>query len=203
MKKKALIIFTRYPEIGKTKTRLIPAIGAEKSANLQRLMTEKTINSIELLTKIIDIEVNIYFQGGNKELMQQWLGDKYNFYPQIERDLGEKMYSAFKDSFAQKNEQVIIIGVDCLELSIDILQEAFLALNNHDLVIGKALDGGYYLLGLNTLEKSLFDHIQWGTNQVFSQTMSKIEKLNYITYQLPVLRDVDRAEDLHLVSFEY
>lgn len=203
MKKKALIIFTRYPEIGKTKTRLIPAIGAEKSANLQRLMTEKTINSIELLTKIIDIEVNIYFQGGNKELMQQWLGNKYNFYPQIEGDLGEKMYSAFKDNFDKKNEQIIIIGVDCLELNIDILQEAFLALNNHNLVIGKAFDGGYYLLGLNTLEKSLFDNIKWGTNQVFYQTMSIVQTLNYITYQLPVLRDVDRAEDLHFVSFEY
>lgn len=203
MKKKALIIFTRYPEIGKTKTRLIPAIGAEKSANLQRLMTEKTLNSIELLTNIIDVEVNIYFQGGNKELMQQWLGDKYNFYPQIEGDLGEKMYSAFKDNFDKKNEQIIIIGVDCLELSIDILQEAFLALNNHDLIIGKALDGGYYLLGLNTLEKSLFDNIKWGTNQVFYQTMSIVQKLNYITYQLPVLRDVDRSEDLHFVSFEY
>lgn len=203
MKKKALIIFTRYPEIGKTKTRLIPAIGAEKSANLQRLMTEKTINSIELLTKIIDVEVNIYFSGGNKKLMQQWLGDKYNFYPQIEGDLGEKMYSAFKDNFARKNEQVIIIGVDCLDLNIDILQEAFIGLNNHDLVIGKAFDGGYYLLGLNSLEKSLFDNIKWGTNQVFSQTISIVHKLNYITYQLPVLRDIDRAEDLQFISFEY
>jgi len=203
MKKKALIIFTRYPEIGKTKTRLIPAIGAEKSANLQRLMTEKTLSSIELLTNIIDVEVNIYFQGGNKELMQQWLGEKYNFYPQIEGDLGEKMYSAFKDNFENKNQQVIIIGVDCLELNIDILQEAFLALDNHDLVIGKALDGGYYLLGLNSLKKSLFDNIKWGTNQVFSQTMLIVQTLNYSTYQLPILRDIDRAEDLQFVSFEY
>ncbi|WP_017296239.1 TIGR04282 family arsenosugar biosynthesis glycosyltransferase [Geminocystis herdmanii] len=203
MKKKAIIIFTRYPEIGKTKTRLIPAIGAEKSANLQRLMTETTLSSIELLTNIIDIEVNIYFQGGNKELMQQWLGDKYNFYPQIEGDLGEKMYRAFKDNFEKKNEQVIIIGVDCLELNVDILREAFLALNNHDLVIGKALDGGYYLLGLNSLEKSLFDNIKWGTNQVFSQTMSIVQTLNYSTYQLPILRDIDRAGDLYFVSFEY
>lgn len=203
MKKKALIIFTRYPEIGKTKTRLIPAIGAKKSANLQRLMTENTLSSIERLTNIIDVEVNIYFSGGNKKLMQEWLGDKYNFYPQIEEDLGEKMYSAFKDNFGRKNEQVIIIGIDCLDLNIDILQEAFIALNNYDLVIGEAFDGGYYLLGLNSLEKSLFDNIKWGTNQVFFETMSRAEKLNYITYQLPILRDIDRAEDLQFVSFEY
>jgi rSAM/selenodomain-associated transferase 1 len=166
-------------------------------------MTEKTLSSIELLTNIIDVEVNIYFQGGNKKLMQQWLGEKYNFYPQIEGDLGEKMYSAFKDNFDNKNQQVIIIGVDCLELNMDILQEAFLALDNHDLVIGKALDGGYYLLGLNSLKKSLFDNIKWGTNQVFSQTMSIVQTLNYSTYQLPILRDIDRAGDLYFVSFEY
>lgn len=203
MKKKALIIFTRYPESGKTKTRLIPVIGAEKSANLQRLMTEKTLSSIELLTKIMDVEINIYFSGGNQELMQQWLGDKHNYYTQISGDLGAKMYQAFKDNFVKKNQQVIIIGVDCLDLNVNILQEAFMALNNYDLVIGKALDGGYYLLGLNNLKKVLFNNIKWGTNQVFLQTMYKAEQLNYTTYQLPILRDIDRAEDLQFVSFEY
>ncbi|MGI0480063.1 TIGR04282 family arsenosugar biosynthesis glycosyltransferase [Geminocystis sp. CENA526] len=203
MKKKSLIIFTRYPEIGKTKTRLIPAIGAEKATNLQRLMTEYTISSIELLKNIIDVEINIYFQGGNKNLMQQWLGDKYHFYPQIEGDLGEKMYRAFKDNFARNNQQVIIIGVDCIDLNINILQEAFMALNIHDLVIGKALDGGYYLLGLNSLEKSLFNNIKWGTSQVFSDTISRAKKLHFSIYQLPILRDIDRAEDLPYLPFNF
>lgn len=194
--KKSLIIFTRYPEIGKTKTRLIPAIGAEKAANLQRIMTEKTLLKAEKLKDFLEVEINIYFTGGNLDLMKTWLGKKYNYYSQIQGDLGLKMFSAFNDVFTQNNQQVIIIGIDCPQLNSEILKEAFIALNNHDLVIGKAIDGGYYLLGLNQLKKSLFFNINWGTSQVYNQTMAIANNFNYNTYLLPILTDIDRPEDL-------
>ena len=204
MTKKSLILFTRYPEVGKTKTRLIPSIGPKNSAHLQKFMTEKTLHTIEQLKTVIDIEIAIYFQGGNQELMKEWLGNNYNFYPQVEGDLGIKIYSAFEDSFKRGNEQIIIIGVDCLELNVAILQTSFNALNNYDLVIGEALDGGYYLLGFKDLKKSLFENINWGSDQVFSQTISAINKLNLTTYYLPILRDIDRPEDLpYILSFFY
>lgn len=194
--KKSLIIFTRYPEIGKTKTRLIPAIGAEKAANLQRIMTEKTLLKVEKLKEFLAVEINVYFTGGNLNLMIEWLGENYHYYQQIEGDLGLKMYSAFQDIFTEDNQQVIIIGIDCPKLNSEILKEAFIALNNHDLVIGKAIDGGYYLLGLNQLKKSLFTNINWSTSQVFSQTMAIANNLNYNIHELPILRDIDRPEDL-------
>lgn len=194
--KKFLIIFTRYPELGKTKTRLIPAIGAEKAMDLQRLMTEKTVNTAQLLKDKINIEIYIYFSGGNVNLMKNWLGNEYKFYPQQQGDLGLKMYSAFQDVFTQGSHHIIIIGIDCPQLNIDILTTAFNRLNSHDLVIGKATDGGYYLLGLNYLEKQFFLNINWGSNQVFSQTMAIAHKLNYRIYQLPTLPDIDRPEDL-------
>ncbi|BAQ63476.1 TIGR04282 family arsenosugar biosynthesis glycosyltransferase [Geminocystis sp. NIES-3709] len=203
MKKKSLIIFTRYPEVGKTKTRLIPALGAEKSADLQRLMTENTLKKLDNLTNTIDLEINIYFSGGNIDLMKKWLGNKYSFYPQIEGDLGFKIYSAFEDNLKRGKEQIIIIGVDCPDLDSQILQEAFLSLNNYDLVIGKAMDGGYYLLGLNMLEKILFTNINWGTSQVFSQTMSIAKKLNFTIHELPILRDIDRPEDLKYIGVSF
>ena len=196
MNKKAVIIFTRYPEIGKTKTRLIPAIGAKKAADLQRQMTEKTLLEIEKLNQLLDININIYFSGGNLDLMKAWLGEKYHYYYQIDGDLGLKMYSAFEDTFSQNNQQIIIIGVDCPKLNYQILKEAFMALNNHDLVIGKATDGGYYLLGLNQLKKDLFVNINWGESQVFSQTIIKSKNLNLNIYELPILTDIDRPEDL-------
>ncbi|MBL1209714.1 TIGR04282 family arsenosugar biosynthesis glycosyltransferase [Geminocystis sp. GBBB08] len=203
--KKSLIIFTRYPEIGKTKTRLIPAIGAEKATDLHRQMTEETLSKVQQLKEFLDLDIRIYFVGGNLDLMKGWLGKQYNYYLQIEGDLGLKMYSAFDDTFIQDNQQVIIIGIDCPQLNYHILQEAFVALNNHDLVIGKAQDGGYYLLGLNQLNKTLFTNINWGTSQVFSQTMAIANKLKWSVYQLPVLRDIDTPEDLkfyqHIDSF--
>jgi uncharacterized protein len=194
--KKSLIIFTRYPEIGKTKTRLIPAIGAEKAANLQRIMTEETLLKVEKLKEFLEVKINIYFTGGNSDLMTAWLGKKYNYHQQIDGDLGLKMYSAFQDIFTEDNQQVIIIGIDCPKLDYEILKEAFMALNNHDLVIGKAQDGGYYLLGLNQLKKCLFTNINWGTSQVFSQTMAIANNLGCSIYKLPILRDIDRPEDL-------
>jgi len=194
--KKSLIIFTRYPEIGKTKTRLIPAIGAEKACNLQRLMTESTVKKAYQLRAKFKIDINIYFHGGSKDLMQNWLGNNYNYYPQNGQDLGIKMYNAFGDSFAKNSCEVVIIGTDCLDLDENILNQAFNQLNNYDLVIGKAEDGGYYLLGLKSLNKDLFININWGSDSVFNTTVAIASRLNYSIYQLPTLRDIDRPEDL-------
>lgn len=194
--KKSLIIFTRYPEQGKTKTRLIPAIGAEKAADLQRQMTEHTLKTVAGLSEQLNLKISIYFNGGNLNLMQQWLGDQYHYQLQSDGDLGDKMYFALKDSFSKDSQRVVIIGIDCPSLSVDILNQAFTSLSNHDMVIGGADDGGYYLLGLRKLEKTLLENINWGTNTVFSQTMTIAQQLNYKIYQLPILKDIDRPEDL-------
>ena len=193
---KSLIIFTRYPEKGKTKTRLIPAIGAEKAADFQRQMTEHTIKTVAQLSKDLNLKINIFFNGGSFDLMRKWLGNKYHYQLQSQGDLGDKMSSAFADSFSQDSQQVVIIGIDCPSLSVEILNQAFTSLNDHNMVIGGADDGGYYLLGLSQLENSLFKNVDWGTDQVFEQTMTIAKKLDYTIYQLPILKDIDRPEDL-------
>ena len=192
----SLIIFTRYPEKGKTKTRLIPAIGAEKAADFQRQMTELTMKTVGDLTTKLVVNIEVYFNGGNLSLMQNWLGEQYHYQLQAEGDLGTKMYSAMTDCFSQGSQKVVIIGIDCPSLSVDILSEAFNSLNDRSMVIGGADDGGYYLLGLTQLDKSLFEDIDWGTDKVFSKTMAVANKLNYQVHQLPILKDIDRPEDL-------
>lgn len=194
--KKSLIVFTRYPEIGKTKTRLIPAIGAEKAADIQRQMTEYTLKIVAQAQMDINFDVNVFFNGGNLDLMEKWLGDEYSYQRQTDGDLGKKMYFAFEDCFNSGSQQVVIIGIDCPSLSSQILYQAFTALESNQMVIGGADDGGYYLLGLTQLPKSLFEDINWGTETVFTQTMTIAQKLNYKIYQLPVLKDIDRPEDL-------
>ncbi len=197
----SLIIFTRYPEIGTTKTRLIPAIGAEKASNLQKKMTQLTIDKSRQLQDKLNLNIDVYFSGGNKEKMASWLGENINFKTQAQGDLGTKMYSALEDKFKQGSKNNLIIGTDCPDLTTDILFTAFNQLKNHDLVIGEAEDGGYYLIGLNSLIPDLFIDINWGTETVFSQTIDKAKKLNLSVYQLPILRDLDRPEDLEFYQF--
>lgn len=188
-----LIIFTRYPEVGKTKTRMIYELGKEGAALLQKNLTEHTLMNLEDLP---NINLTIYFSGGNYNLMQEWLGNGLNFVEQKEGNLGYKMQSAFADSFNNQNERVVLIGIDCPDLNINIINDAFSKLKNSDLVLGPAADGGYYLIGLSRYIPELFINIDWGTSEVFKQTQKIANQLNLKSCNLPLLADVDHPEDL-------
>ncbi len=204
MDNSTLIIFTRYPEPGKTKTRMIPALGAEGAAKLQRLMTEHTLKQARQLPNKIAIE--IHFTGGdsfacaerNRAKMQDWLGKDLIYKEQTHGDLGKRMHFAFESAFATGKDRVVIIGVDCPDLDREILQAAFNAFDPHDLVLGPAADGGYYLIGLCRLVPELFVGIDWGSDRVLAQTKKIADRSPLNTYYLPVLNDVDRPEDLSI-----
>lgn len=193
-----LIMFSRYPEAGKTKTRMIPALGAVGAAELQRQMTEHTIKIAKQLQLFRQISIEVYFAGGSRELMSKWLGKDLNYYPQPEGDLGFKMQSAFERAFSLGQNRVVTIGIDCPDIDLDILQQAFDSLKNLDLVLGPAIDGGYYLIGLKTLIPELFADINWGTPEVFAKTQQIADNLQLNTTYLTTLRDVDRPEDLFI-----
>jgi uncharacterized protein len=189
-----LIIFTRYPEPGKTKTRMIPVLGADGAALLQHQMTEFTvIKAKKILEKVT---IAIYFTGGNISIMQNWLGKDLIYQEQTDGDLGDRMKSAFKDAFTKGINKVVIIGVDCPDLDSEILNEAFDALDRHDLVLGEAADGGYYLIGLRRLVPELFMDINWGSSEVLAKTKEIANNLQLKVDYLPLLNDVDRPEDL-------
>ncbi len=194
--KQHLIIFTRYPEPGKTKTRLIPVLGSVGAANLQRQMTEHTIFNVKELQTVIDISVEVRFAGGNMELMQQWLGLDLVYQSQGEGDLGSRMARSLLQAFQSGAEKAIIIGTDCPGLNAQILATAFEKLHTFDLVLGPALDGGYYLIGLRQTIPELFANIEWGTAQVFQKTVEIAQKFNLSQVNLINLADVDRPEDL-------
>ena len=202
--RKRLIIFTRYPEPGHTKTRMIPALGAEGSAGLQRQMAEHTLVQV----RKVQAELEVHFAGGSQRLMQDWLGADLTYQQQSEGDLGQRMKSAFEVSFADGINRTVMVGVDCPDINTTIIAEAFDALEQQDLVLGPAADGGYYLIGLKCLIPELFLGINWGTSQVLAKTQSIAQKLGLTVYYLPLLEDVDRPEDLaiweryHLSSTE-
>lgn len=191
-----LIIFTRYPQPGKTKTRLIPALGIEGAANLQRQMTEYTLSEVKKLCKSTAISFEVRFADGDLQLMKNWLGTELNYQLQGEGDLGKRMENSFLDAFNLGAKKVVIIGIDCPGVNAEVLAQAFKKLPDCDLLLGPAVDGGYYLIGLNRAIGKLFTNIDWGTEAVLQQTVNIAQQLNLSVAYLQTLADVDRPEDL-------
>lgn len=194
--KKKLLLFTRYPVAGRTKTRLIPTLGAKGAADLQRQLTERTLRTAADLAGSLSLTLEIRHAGGSSELMQQWLGPDRIYREQGAGDLGEKMNRAFMEAFADGFHQVMIIGADCPDLSPAILATGYQKLAAHDLVLGPAADGGYYLVGLTNPWPELFSHRSWGTNLLLTETIIAARELSLKLYLLEELADVDRPEDL-------
>jgi len=111
-------------------------------------------------------------------------------------DLGERMQNAFADAFAQGKERVIIIGSDCLELETYMIKEAFAVLENNDVVLGPAKDGGYYMIGMTAFLPTLFEDKNWSTDDLLMDTILDLKKMNAKYYLLKTLNDIDTIEDL-------
>lgn len=194
-----LLIFTRYPEPGRTKTRLIPAVGPEGAAAIQRELTERTIQTVRTLqTRMPDLTSTIFYTGATSQQMTTWLGADLQYRPQGDGDLGQRMQNSFQAAFANGAQRVVIIGIDCPELNVTDLEQAFVALAEQPIVFGPATDGGYYLLGQQRLVSELFINVSWGTDQVLAQSLAIASKLRLTVAQLRSLTDIDRPVDLTL-----
>ncbi len=193
-----LIVFTRYPEPGLTKTRLIPALAPERAADLQRAMTIQALRSTDRLRLIRDVSIEVRFAGGDESRMAATFGDQHTYLPQSCGDLGARMHHAFREAFVRGSERVVVIGSDCPELDVEIISEAFDALRSHDCVIGPSDDGGYYLIGFKSLCRQVFEGITWGSAQVFEQTQRQAIAADLAIHRLRVLTDVDEPKDLRV-----
>jgi len=194
--RKRLLVFTRYPEPGTSKTRMIPALGPEGAAALQRDMTRRILAVVRGWCLKADHAATIHFSGGTAAEMAACFGSGLRYEPQDEGDLGVRLSRAFESAANEGAEAFVAIGADCPDLDERILDEAFLALENHDAVIGPAKDGGYYLIGLRKPNVSVFSGLDWGTEAVFSQTMERFAALGIAPAVLETLDDVDVAADL-------
>jgi hypothetical protein len=197
---KTLIVFTRFPEPGQTKTRLIPALGPEKAAEVQGEMTLHALRNARTLYRT---DIQIRYTGGDEKRVKEWLGDRDAIRDQGEGDLGQRMLRAIEEVFQDGIEQAVIQGIDSPDISPELLESAFVHLKTNDVVIGPALDGGYYLIGTKRqLSKealtSLFTEIDWGTGTVCASTLTQAAKQSLAVHVLPPLGDVDQPQDLPL-----
>ncbi|MCP4639273.1 MAG: DUF2064 domain-containing protein [bacterium] len=191
-----LAVFTRYPVPGETKTRLIPALGAEGAADVQRAMTEHTVVTARAFREGRGVDVDIRYDNSDDAGMCEWLGTGLAYRPQATGDLGDRMWDAVHAGFLDGMDRVVVIGIDAPGVTEDTLAAAFDAMNGHDLVIGPATDGGYYLIGLSGPAPALFRGVEWGTEKVLAQTVEIASRAGLRVAQLDELSDVDRPEDL-------
>ena len=200
MSRKNLILFTRYPLPGQVKSRLIPALGAKGAAALHRRLVLRTWRTALDASRAVADELEVHYEGGTEQAMNHWLGDSARFVAQRAGDLGERMAAAFQESFRAGSTATIIIGSDCPGLDSEVIAAAFVRLRESQVVLGPALDGGYYLIGLNRPMPELFIGIPWGTDQVLAASLAILKQRNRKAALLSPLSDIDRPEDLPVWS---
>ncbi len=181
-----VVLFTRFPEPGRAKTRLIPALGAEAAAALHRHLTERTLATL----RECGLPVELRCTGATLEGFRCWLGGGLHLENQGEGDLGARL------NRAAARTPLIMVGADAPGLALAHLREAEAALARHPAVIGPAEDGGYYLLALAAPMPFLFAAMPWGTASVLAETRRRLEQRGVRYALLETLADLDRPEDL-------
>lgn len=194
-----LIVFTRYPEPGQCKTRLIPSLGAEGAAEMHRWLTLRALDNARLAAHASALSLQVWYAGGNESLLETWLGDDLELVRQPTGDLGQRMAYAFEAAFTEGAFSVAIMGSDVPELSHERIGYAFEAIGDHDLVLGPTEDGGYYLVALRHPVPSLFTNMPWGSSRVLQETLRRADQAGLSVEMLDKLHDIDRPEDIRFI----
>lgn len=192
MSDRALIVFLKHPEAGAVKTRLIPLLGAEVAAGLYRALCEEVL--LATVPRPGEYERLAFFSPPEAaEAVRMWLPG-VRLLPQSGGDLGARMSAAFARAFERGARRVVIVGTDSPAVSRGTVAEALDALDEADVVVGPAEDGGYYLLALRQPRPELFEGLAWSTPTVLEETLARAGELR--VRQLAGLRDIDTPGDL-------
>jgi rSAM/selenodomain-associated transferase 1 len=196
MSKNLLLVFTRNPALGKVKTRLAKTIGDKTALEIYTFLLERTRDIAAKVTA----DKAVYYSVKIRE-NDIWDATIFQKHLQVGEDLGIRMLHAFKNGFETGYEKVLIIGSDLYDLTSETIENAFIALENNEVVIGPAEDGGYYLLGMNSLEEKVFKNKDWGTATVKKDTLEDLKDKK--VFLLAPLNDVDVFEDIeHHPAFQ-
>jgi len=184
-RKRAILIFSKSPESGKVKTRLRPFLTDEQCLSLHIALLRDTINKCSA----VPADLFLYLTAHTPLTFITDLPVKI----QEGADLGERMRNAFSENLANY-KKVLITGIDSPGYPISAFEEAFLALDHYDLVLGPCDDGGYYLIGLRKMIPQIFENVPWGTSEVLKTTLALSPRT--MTTLLPLSYDIDLPADL-------
>jgi len=186
-----LIVFVKAPRPGTVKTRLAKTIGVSAAGTAYIRLVEALLNQLQGLS---GVELCFSPDDAASEV-EHWLRGDWTRSPQSGGDLGQRLESAFQRAFHAGSKRVAIIGSDCPMVSVEDIREAWRGLGTHDVVLGPATDGGYWLIGLRQLQPNLFRGVPWSTKDVFTETMRRVEHAGLSVRLLRELADVDTDAD--------
>jgi uncharacterized protein len=189
-----LLVFLKYPRPGRAKTRLVPVLGEDTAASLYRALAEEEVR--RTAPEAGEYERLFCFTPAEDEgAIAAWFPGE-RLWPQPPGDLGQRMAAAFAHGFGLGARRVAIIGTDVPWVSRTTVVDALSALDRHQVAIGPARDGGYYLLALREPQPALFEGIAWSTSLVLSGTVARAEALGLRVGLLEPLTDLDTIDDL-------
>jgi uncharacterized protein len=192
--KAALAVFLKAPRPGAVKTRLVPALGPETAAGVYRALAESVVDGTR--PRSGDYERVLFFTPADARAeMEAWLPGE-TLLAQEGPDLGSRMCAAFEECFRRGADRVAVAGSDVPGLGSGDVVAALDALADHDLALGPALDGGYYLIAFQQPRPALFQGMAWGSASVFAATMERAAVLGLTVRVLEPRRDVDTIDDL-------
>lgn len=203
-KKQVLIIFSKNPEPGKVKTRLIPALGEQAAYQLYKDMLKQTLdNCLAQPQNTINHQREIWFQGVEANAFMQALSEQYQV--PLQQQVGSGLEATLSHAFYSSSKNytdIVVIGGDCVSITSTYIEQAFAALKNAQCVLGPAEDGGFVLLGFQAqaFQAALFEGVHWGSDQVFAQLKENLDKQQLSVHYLETLWDVDEPQDLSLLK---
>lgn len=190
MKMNALVIFAKFPEPGRVKKVLGKEIGMENSAKVCAAFIKDLISEHEER----DYDLYLSFIGQENKEKYRNLFPNAILYVQRGTNLGENMFYTFED-LLDDYEKIVVIGADVPDLHADYVQNALSELDNYDVIIGPADDGGYCLIALKE-SVNIFTEVPWGSSELLKHQIDKIRDRNLTFFQLNSLPDVDEIEEL-------
>lgn len=202
----ALVIFAKAPIPGEVKTRLCPPLTPDEAATLHGSFVLDMLERTKLAGAKLQLPFHRYLACAPSselvffKIMEERQGVR--LLDQVGEDLGQRMHRTSVELFAKGYKQVIIVGTDVPTLPLSVYQEALAILGRSDVVVGPALDGGYYLIGLTQPVEQLFTGIPWSTDQVLAVTQQKAETLGLSVGLTTAWRDVDTIADLKALITE-
>jgi rSAM/selenodomain-associated transferase 1 len=193
--RRALVIVGKAPEPGKTKTRLCPPLSPEQAATLYSAFLRDTV---EMGRSLGWERVTVIYPPatGARTALRRLLPDGVHLMAQQGNGLGQALSNAFVRHDAGGFDRVVLIGSDNPTLPAELIETASAALDGHDLVIGPATDGGYYLIGMDRPHLAVFDRITWSTSLVYGETVERAHESGLSVATVPAWPDVDTFDDI-------
>jgi uncharacterized protein len=185
-----LAVFLKAPRHGAVKTRLAAEIGERQALRLYRVMASRTLAAV----RDTGFDATVWFAPADALTeMRHWLGDAWDLRPQASGDLGARLEAAARSVPAGRGW--IAIGGDCPRLDAELLHVAGAAVARGEIALGPSEDGGYYLIGGRAPLPAVFGEIPWSTSGVLGETRARLARAGVAWRELPMLRDVDTADD--------